>query len=96
MYVLVTYDVATIDKPGRRRLRRIARACLDWGQRVQFSVFEVELEKAQWVALRARLLSILDNEQDSIRFYVFDANVRDRVEHHGVREPRDLRGPLIA
>jgi CRISPR-associated protein Cas2 len=96
MFVLVTYDVATIDKPGRARLRRIARACLDWGQRVQFSVFEIELEKAQWIALRARLLNILDAEQDSIRFYVLDADVKSRVEHHGVRRPRDLKGPLIA
>ena len=95
MFVLITYDVATIDKPGRRRLRRIARACLDWGQRVQFSVFEVVLEKAQWVALRARLLSILDPEQDSIRFYVLDADLKANAEHHGVRKPRDLRGPLV-
>ena len=96
MFVLVTYDVATIDKPGRARLRKIARACLDWGQRVQFSVFEIELDKAHWVALRARLLGILDSEQDSIRFYVLDADVRTKAEHHGVRRPRDLSGPLIA
>lgn len=96
MFVLVTYDVATIDKPGRARLRKIARACLDWGQRVQFSVFEIELDKAQWVALRARLLQILDSEQDSIRFYVLDSDVRAKAEHHGVRRPRDLSGPLIA
>ena len=96
MFVLVTYDVATIDKPGRGRLRRIARACLDWGQRVQFSVFEIDLDKAQWVALRSRLLAILDSEQDSIRFYVLDSDARSKVEHHGVRRPRELRGPLIA
>ena len=56
MFVLVTYDVSTIDKAGKTRLRKIARACLDWGQRVQLSVFEIELSKAQWVALRVRLL----------------------------------------
>lgn len=96
MFVLVTYDVSTVDKPGRRRLRRIARACLDWGQRVQFSVFEIDVDKAQWVALRAQLLEILDKEQDSIRFYVLDSDVRGRAEHHGVRRPRDLKGVLIA
>ena len=73
----------------------MARACLDWGQRVQFSVFEIELDKAQWVALRARLLGILDETQDSIRFYVLDEDVRKRVEHCGVRRPRDLAGPLV-
>ena len=95
MFVLITYDIATIDRPGRRRLRRIARSCLDWGQRVQFSVFEVELERAQWIALRVRLLSILDAEQDSIRFYALDSDLKANAEHHGVRKPRDLRGPLV-
>lgn len=95
MFVLVTYDVSTIDKAGRRRLRRIARECLDWGQRVQLSVFEMDVDKPQWVALQARLLGILDNDQDSIRFYLLDSDARERVEHHGVKRPRDLRGPLV-
>ena len=95
MFVLVTYDVSTIDKAGRRRLRKIARACLDWGQRVQLSVFEIELNKAQWITLRSRLLGILDEDQDSIRFYLLDSDVRTRVEHHGTKRPRDLTGPLV-
>ncbi len=95
MFVLVTYDVSTIDKAGRSRLRKIARACLDWGQRVQLSVFEMELSKAQWIALRARLLDILDEKQDSIRFYVLDADVRTAVEHRGTKRPVDLAGPLV-
>lgn len=95
MFVLVTYDVSTVDKQGRARLRKIARACLDWGQRVQFSVFEMELSKAQWIALRARLLEILDEQQDSVRFYVLDADVRAAVEHHGTKRPVDLDGPLV-
>lgn len=95
MFVLVTYDVATIDKAGRARLRKTARACLDWGQRVQLSVFEMELSKAQWITLRARLLDILDEKQDSIRFYVLDSDIRTRVEHHGTKRPRDLSGPLV-
>ena len=95
MLVLVTYDVSTVDKPGRARLRQISRACLDYGQRVQFSVFEVEVSKAQWVALRAELLSLLDVKSDSLRFYMLDAHARDRVEHHGVRRPRAPSSPLI-
>ena len=95
MFVLVTYDVSTIDKAGRARLRKIARACLDWGQRVQLSVFEIEVNRAQWIALRARLLGILDEEQDSLRFYLLDSDVRGRVEHHGTKRPRDLSGPLV-
>ncbi len=95
MFVIVTYDVSTVDRAGRRRLRRIARACLDWGQRVQLSVFEIEVDKAQWVTLRTRLLRILDPEQDSIRFYLLDADARDSIEHHGTKRPRDLAGPLM-
>lgn len=95
MFVLVTYDVSTVDKPGRARLRKIARACLDWGQRVQLSVFEMELNKPQWIALRARLLEILDEKHDSIRFYVLDADVRATVEHRGTKRPVDLAGPLV-
>jgi len=95
MFVLVTYDVATTDKAGRRRLRKIAQVCLDWGQRVQFSVFEVELSKAQWVALRACLLEVLDEKKDSVRFYFLDTDVRTQVEHHGIKRPLDLRGPLV-
>ena len=95
MFVIVTYDVSTVDLPGRRRLRRIAKACVDWGQRVQLSVFEIEVDKAQWVALRARLLEILDEEQDSIRFYILDSDAKDRIEHHGTKRPMDLSGPLL-
>lgn len=95
MFVLVTYDVSTVDKAGRSRLRKIARACLDWGQRVQLSVFEMEISKSQWIALRSRLLDILDDKQDSIRFYVLDSDVRTRVEHHGTKRPTDLGGPLV-
>lgn len=95
MFVLVTYDVSTVDKAGRSRLRKIARACLDWGQRVQLSVFEMELTKAQWIALRSLLLDILDEKQDSIRFYVLDSDVRARVEHHGTKRPTNLGGTLV-
>lgn len=69
MVVLVSYDVNTQDAAGKRRLRRIARLCTSWGQRVQFSVFECLLDNAQWQVLRAQLLDEMDPERDSLRFY---------------------------
>ncbi len=95
MFVLITYDVSTADKPGRRRLRKIAQACEDWGQRVQFSVFECEVNDAQWVQLRTRLLGLMNPAEDSIRFYILDRAAKDRVEHHGSKKPLDLEGLLL-
>jgi CRISPR-associated protein Cas2 len=68
MLVLVTYDIETLSPAGRRRLRRVARACQDWGQRVQQSVFECELDPAQWTVLKARLTGEIDAGRDSLRF----------------------------
>ena len=93
--MLVTYDVNTQDSNGRRRLRRIAKACKDYGQRVQYSIFECEVDPAQWVSLRARLLEEYDAEKDSLRFYRLGAKGRERVEHCGAKEVIDLNGPLI-
>ena len=93
--MLITYDVNTQDKDGRRRLRRVARACLDLGQRVQNSVFECEVDPAQWAALRARLLGEIDAARDSLRFYRLGADGRKRVEHAGAKPVPDLEGPLI-
>ena len=95
MLVLVSYDVSTLDAAGRRRLRRVAKACLDWGQRVQLSVFECELDPAQWAALKGRLTALIDPERDSLRFYFLGANWRRRVEHVGAKPSLDLDGPLI-
>ncbi len=95
MMVLVSYDVNTQDGAGRRRLRRIARQCGNWGQRVQFSVFECLLDPAQWTALRAELLTIMDKEKDSLRFYFLGANWQRHVEHVGAKEAIDPQGPLI-
>lgn len=92
MMVLVSYDVSTEDDGGRRRLRRVARACLDWGQRVQFSVFECEVDPAQWTMLRNRLLKEIDAEADSLRFYFLGANWRRRIEHVGAKPVRDPVG----
>lgn len=93
--MLVSYDVAVTSPGGQKRLRRIAKACLDYGQRVQASVFEIEVDPAQWASLRATLLAELDPEVDSLRFYHLGSNWRRRVEHIGAKPTRDLGGPLV-
>jgi CRISPR-associated protein Cas2 len=95
MLVLVSYDVSTRDDAGRRRLRRVARLCEDRGQRVQNSVFECVVDPAQWVELRASLLSQADPKQDSLRFYFLGAEWRRRVEHVGAKPSYDPEAPLI-
>lgn len=95
MLMLVAYDVNTETAAGRRRLRRVARACLDYGQRVQNSVFECEVEPALWTTLRARLVAEIDAEKDSLRFYRLGAEGRRRVEHVGAKPTLDLDGPLL-
>lgn len=95
MMVLVTYDVNTTDAGGARRLRRVAKACQDYGQRVQYSVFEIEVDPAQWTLLRVRLEGLIETKTDSLRYYFLGANWRARVEHVGVRPAVDLGGPLI-
>ena len=92
--VLVSYDVSQ-EENGQKRLRRVARACQDYGQRVQYSVFECIVDPAQWTALRERLMKEADLERDSLRFYFLGANWRKRVEHVGIKEAIDQEGPLI-
>ena len=95
MVVVVAYDVSTESKEGRRRLRRVARACEDFGQRVQKSLFECVLRKQDWVRLRARLLSEIDDKQDNLRFYFLEEDSRNKTEHHGIGRPIDMEGPLL-
>lgn len=95
MLMLVTYDVATQDAAGRRRLRKIARLCQNYGQRVQYSVFECQVDPARWAALRAELIDEMDAGQDSLRFYRLGSNWRPRIEHVGVKESYDPDGPLV-
>ncbi len=95
MMVLVTYDVNTQTPEGRRRLRRVAKACENYGQRVQNSVFECLLEPAQWTNLRHSLLAISDLDNDSLRFYFLGANWKRRVEHLGAKPTYDPEGPLV-
>jgi CRISPR-associated protein Cas2 len=95
MLVLVTYDVRTEDKAGQRRLRRVARLCQSFGQRVQFSVFECVVDPAQFASLKARLVREIDPASDSLRFYFLGSNWRHRVEQVGAKASYDPEGPLI-
>lgn len=95
MLYLITYDVFTTSPAGRRRLRRVAQACKNYGQRVQQSVFECLVPPEHWVLLRESLLEIIDPAEDSLRIYPLDETVRRRIEHVGLYEPLDLEGPLI-
>lgn len=95
MMVLVTYDVSTTTPEGRRRLSRVAKTCLDYGQRVQNSVFECQVDPTQWAAFSFRLLKIIDPTADSLRFYFLGSTWQRRVEHHGTKASIDLNGPLI-
>lgn len=96
MYVLVTYDVSTTTREGRRRLRRVAKVCLDYGQRVQKSVFELKVDPAQWTQCKSKLNDVIDPSTDSLRFYYLGSNWRHRVEHCGANPGLDIDGPLIA
>jgi len=94
MMVVVSYDVSKNDN-GARRLRKVAKACESFGQRVQYSVFECLVEPQQWTTLKHRLRLLIDEELDSLRFYFLGANWKKRVEHIGVKKPLDPEGPLI-
>ena len=95
MLVLVTYDVQVSGPGGAKRLRHVAKACRDFGQRVQYSVFEIDVEPAQWVRLKARLEKIIDPSVDSLRYYHLGSNWERKVEHVGAKPSLDLTGPLI-
>ena len=95
MMVLVSYDVSTETAAGRRRLRRVAKTCVDYGQRVQNSVFECLVEPAQWETLKATLADEVDPASDSLRFYYLGSNWRGRVEHIGAKPAVDPQGALI-
>lgn len=88
--VLVTYDVSFSNEDGKRRLRHLANVCLDYGVRVQYSVFECEINPAQWLVFKEKLLSIYDSEVDSLRFYKLGKNWKNKVEHHGVKAALDI------
>lgn len=95
MLVLITYDVNTETAEGRRRLRHVSKACRDYGQRVQNSVFECELDTALLLKVKARLVSLIDIDKDSLRFYILGNDHRNKVEHFGAKPSFDVTGPLV-
>jgi CRISPR-associated protein Cas2 len=95
MMVLVTYDVKTDSLGGSRRLRNVAKACKNHGQRVQYSVFECVVDPAKWVILKATLEDIIDPELDSLRYYFLGANWKNRIEHVGAKKAYDPEGAMI-
>lgn len=96
MLILITYDVSVTSAGGRRRLRTISKICLDYGVRVQNSVFECEVDPAQFTMLKNELLEAYDSEEDSLRFYSLGKRGRQRVEHYGANPTNDpLRDALV-
>jgi CRISPR-associated protein Cas2 len=95
MMVLVSYDVSTIDRAGRKRLRRVAKICQNYGQRVQNSVFECPVDPAQWAQLRHLLLQEYNPKEDSLRFYQLGSNWKGRVEHFGIKTVLNLDDPMV-
>ena len=95
MLVLITYDVNTEDAAGRKRLRQIAKQCVNYGQRVQNSVFECLLDAAQSRALQAKLCKIMDPERDSLRFYYLGNRYENKVEHFGIKPSYEPEGTLM-
>ena len=95
MLVLITYDVNTETTAGKARLRKVAKQCVNYGRRVQNSVFECLLDQAQCIALKAKLTELIDEEVDSLRFYYLGNNWKKRIEHVGAKETYDSEGVLI-
>ena len=95
MLVLITYDVNTEDAAGKKRLRQIAKQCVNYGQRVQCSVFECLLDAAQCKQLQAKLLNIMDPQRDSLRFYYLGKRYENKIEHFGCRETYLPEEPMI-
>ena len=95
MLVLITYDVNTSDAEGRKRLRKVAKQCQNYGQRVQNSVFECLIDTAQLQLLRTSLIDIIDAEKDSLRFYFLGTKYQTKIEHVGAKESYEPEGVLI-
>jgi len=96
MMVLVSYDIAETEKKGgAKRLRKVAKVCQNYGQRVQYSVFECLVDPAQWAMVRNDLIEIINEEKDSLRFYFLGSNYKNRIEHIGAKEGYDQEGPII-
>ena len=95
MLVIIAYDVNIGDKNGAKRLRHVSKMCVDFGQRVQNSVFECNIDYGTFVKLKNNLLKTIDKEKDSIRFYLLGNNWKGRVEHYGTKPSINFEDPLI-
>ena len=95
MLILITYDVNTTTAAGRKRLAKIAKECVNYGQRVQNSVFECSLDAAMLVAVRKKLLSIINEEEDSLRIYNLGNKYSGKIEHYGAKDTYDPEGELF-
>lgn len=95
MFVIIAYDVCVSSENGTRRLRKIAKECVNYGQRVQNSVFEVNIEYGDFLLLKDRLLKLMDQDKDSIRFYYLGNNWKKKVEHIGAKPGYDSEGLLL-
>jgi len=95
MMVLVSYDVAVTTPGGARRLRRVAKECQNYRQRVQYSVFECVVNPSQWTLFKNKLESIIDKKTDSLRYYYLGANYKKKVEHFGAKPSIDMDDPVI-
>lgn len=95
MLVLITYDVSTQNAAGRTRLRKVAKECVNYGQRVQNSVFECILDASQLLRLKDRLVSLINEDEDSLRFYYLGNNYQTKIEHFGCKTSYDAEGTLM-
>lgn len=95
LLILITYDVSTINASGRKRLSKVSKKCLDYGQRVQNSVFECVVNATQFKQLKYELESIINAETDSLRFYNLGNHYKTKIDHIGIKESYDIEGPLI-
>ena len=95
MMVLVSSDVSTIDSKGKSRLRKVAKECQNYGQRVQNSVFEIDVDYGTFLKVKDKLLKLIDDKYDSLRFYYLGNNWQRRVEHFGAKETYDPEGVII-
>ena len=96
MLIIVSYDVSTETRAGRRRLRRVAKVCESTGQRVQKSVFECQVDEMQFEQLERRLLAEIDEQEDNLRFYRVTEPTRVRIKEYGMFRAKDFDGPLVA
>ena len=95
MMVLVSYDVSTVDKSGKTRLRKVSKECQNYGQRVQNSVFEIDVDYSTFLKIKDKLLKLIDENSDSLRFYYLGNNWKRRIEHYGAKQTYDIEGTII-